>query len=486
MTSGDEHHLHLDLNKPPPDADQHCSEPATSRVLRSACTKRYNESHGAGRRLRSASRRTSRQDLQQANNTNRPLTENTSTPTSPLHLNLNIPPPDHHDDLLGHSAGTSVERRSLSRPFPAINHDALNGQHNVRTGTSHVRFDLNMPPTDPSNAPDHSEGAPHNPQRRPLPFDNYLCGSSNQPANNNEDPYNFVYAGIPRAVHLLKEQRPCGYCGARRFPREFPTFCCMSGKTTLASTPVPSELHQLFTSQEEIGRIFRENIRAYNTNFSFTSMGVSLDETMANMRDGVYTFRAHKGIYHKIDQLVPRDGKPRYLQLYFYDPDNEIDDRLLWPNLDRTITEILTRVLSANPYVMTFRSLAELGPLDNYRVTLNASVELDQRVYNRPTTSEVAGIWVEGNNDITSYKRSIIVYGRSAQSQTIQPYFSCYDPLSYPLFFPNGEAGWHSGIPRNGVEANTLHNDHETDDDDTEGGNNLSHPASCGSVLRVT
>ncbi|KAI3802399.1 hypothetical protein L1987_30531 [Smallanthus sonchifolius] len=31
----------------------------------------------------------------------------------------------------------------------------------------------------------------------------------------------------------------------------------------------------------------------------------------------------------------------------------------------------------------------KLGPLDNYRVTLNASVELDQRVYNRPKTSEV-------------------------------------------------------------------------------------------------
>ncbi|XP_022014958.1 uncharacterized protein LOC110914479 [Helianthus annuus] len=164
------------------------------------------------------------------------------------------------------------------------------------------------------------------------------------------------------------------------------------------------------------------------------------------MRDGVYTFRAHRGIYHKIDQLVPRDGTPRYLQLYFYDPDAELDLRLQWPNLDRRITQILTRVLSTNPHVDTFRRLAELGPLDNYSVTLNASVELDQRVYNRPTTSEVAGIWVEGNDNITSYKRSIVVYGRSEYSQTIQPYFSCYDPLSYPLFFPN-EANTRSGRP---------------------------------------
>ncbi|KAJ0857056.1 hypothetical protein HanRHA438_Chr13g0585631 [Helianthus annuus] len=283
-----------------------------------------------------------------------------------------------------------------------------------------------------------------------------------------DDPYNFVYEGLPTSHRLLKENTPCPHCAAKRFTFEFPTFCCMDGKTVLAYTGIPQELHHLYTSQENIGRVFRENIRAYNTNFSFTSMGVSLDETMANMRGGVYTFRAHKGIYHRIDQLVSRDGTPRYLQLYFYDPDTELQHRLRWPNLDADITRILTHTLSTNPYVQTFRRLAELGPLDNYRVTLNAALQLDQRVYNRPTTSEVAGIWVEGNENTTSYKRSIIVYGRSDHQTTIQPYFSCYDPLSYPLFFPNGEPGWHSGIPRRGVLSNQLQPNHNTIDDDMD------------------
>ncbi|XP_021990804.1 uncharacterized protein LOC110887529 [Helianthus annuus] len=267
-----------------------------------------------------------------------------------------------------------------------------------------------------------------------------------------DDPYNFVYNGVPGVHRVLKERGACPNCGAKRFQYEFDTFCCMSGKTVLANLEIPEELYRLFTSQDEIGDMFRQNIRAYNTNFSFASMGVTLDDTLNNMRDGVYTFRAHKGIYHRIDQLVPRDGTPRYLQLYFYDPDTELD------HLDRRITQILTRVLSTNPYVDTFRRLAELGPLDNYRVTLNTSVELDQRVYNRPTTSEVAGIWVEGNDNITSYKRSIVVYGRSEYSQTIQPYFSCYDPLLYPIFFPNGESGWHGNIPRHGVSINEVRN----------------------------
>ena len=138
-----------------------------------------------------------------------------------------------------------------------------------------------------------------------------------------------------------------------------------------------------------MGEMFRKNIRAYNTNFSFTSMGVTLDETMSNITSGVYTFHTHGGIYHRIDLLVPRNGRPRYLQLYFYDAESEFSHRLKWSNLDRSIIQILTRVLSTNPYFRTFRSLAALGTLDNYRVTLNASMELDQRVYNRPTISEV-------------------------------------------------------------------------------------------------
>jgi hypothetical protein len=61
------------------------------------------------------------------------------------------------------------------------------------------------------------------------------------------------------------------------------------------------------------------------------------------------------------------------------------------------------------------------------------------------------------------------VYGRSEYPQTIQPYYGCYDPLSYPLFFPNGEPGWHPKIPRQGVLMNEVHNDDDNIDEETEG-----------------
>jgi hypothetical protein len=76
---------------------------------------------------------------------------------------------------------------------------------------------------------------------------------------------------------------------------------------------------------------------------------------------------------------------------------------------------------------------------------------------------------VEGNENITTYKISIVVYGRSDYSTQIQPYEGCYDPLSYPLFFPNGESGWHSRIARNSVSINEIVVDEENMEEDVEG-----------------
>ena len=202
---------------------------------------------------------------------------------------------------------------------------------------------------------------------------------------------------------------------------------------------------------------FRYFIRCYNSHFSFTSLGARVDKNLANMRDGVYTFRAHGQIYHFLDQLVPQN-EPKYLQLYFYDTDAELDQRMdRTPNLDRSTVQILMGVLSNNPYAQTFRMLRDIPTLDNYRITLNASVrDLDQRIYNKPTVSQVGAVWVEGNGDQTSYKRSIIVYDKNNCPTRVQCYHGCYDPLGYPLLHPNGEPGWHKEIPMVGQSMTTT------------------------------
>nr|GEW87055.1 hypothetical protein [Tanacetum cinerariifolium] len=131
--------------------------------------------------------------------------------------------------------------------------------------------------------------------------------------NSQDDPYDFVYDGLSEEHRLLKEQPPCIKCGAKKIQYEFPTFCCMKGKITFQPLDIPPELYNLLTSQCKLGKMFRKNIRAYNTNFSFASMGVTLDIIYNANGSGVYTFRVQGGIYHRIDQLVPRDGEPSVL-----------------------------------------------------------------------------------------------------------------------------------------------------------------------------
>ena len=62
-----------------------------------------------------------------------------------------------------------------------------------------------------------------------------------------------------------------------------------------------------------------ENIGTYNSILSFTSIGVSIDQSIM---DGCrpYTFRISGENYHQIGSLLPPQGQPsRFAQLYIYD-----------------------------------------------------------------------------------------------------------------------------------------------------------------------
>lgn len=83
--------------------------------------------------------------------------------------------------------------------------------------------------------------------------------------------------------------------------------------------------------------------------------------------------------------------------------------------------------------------------------------------YNAPTASQVAAIWLEGNDPQRSFDRSVLVYARGDQPRYIKAYHGCCDPLSYPLFLPRGETGWNRFMPYNdmptihGNEIPTVH-----------------------------
>jgi hypothetical protein len=293
----------------------------------------------------------------------------------------------------------------------------------------------------------------------------------------NHDPYDEVYRNMPESTHMLKTEEDCKFCGAKKFQYESEGLCCRKGTVKLVNPETTPELMRLWTSNDSDATYFRDNIRFFNGHFSFTTLYCNLDRDTTDMRTaGIYTFRAHGQIYHNIHSFFNGRSDPKHLELYFYDDDPSLEHRYRrcrkeTYEQDKHIVGIITGILRDNPYSEQFRSLGQAENLDDYRLILNLDQRLDQRRYNAPITSEVAAVWIEGNEAGNSFDKNVILHGKNKEIQTIKSYYGCYDPLSYPLFFPRGELGWHSKIPKNKTkQADVTKAAAEDDDDDIDPG----------------
>lgn len=88
---------------------------------------------------------------------------------------------------------------------------------------------------------------------------------------------------------------------------------------------------------------------------------------------------------------------PSYLQLYFYDTEHEVANRIgAKEKLQEPIIERLTHVLSPNPYSKFFRSLREVLDIEKCDIRLKA----DPKIINAapPSVPQIAAIWMEDEN----------------------------------------------------------------------------------------
>ncbi|XP_066341099.1 uncharacterized protein [Miscanthus floridulus] len=206
----------------------------------------------------------------------------------------------------------------------------------------------------------------------------YECYMESESVAKKPDRYDFVYNNLPKDHFVLRKVPNCAFCHAKRFPGEGPAFCCRKGLVNIFIPEVPDELQQLFTNQTDA--------------------------------DAKY-FRNHIRIKRS-------------------------------PHLDAQLIIKILNILENNPYVQTFRSLGTLPNLQAYTIALNTKISVDQRRFNAPTMGQVAAIWMDGNDPQHRFERSIIIYGHENHPHYIRAYHGCYDPLAYPLFYPNGETGW--------------------------------------------
>jgi len=150
--------------------------------------------------------------------------------------------------------------------------------------------------------------------------------------------------------------------------------------------------------------------------FSFTSPGGIVDKEI-NKGHGPYVFRMHGQNYHHIGTLLPEEGsKPRWAQLYIYDTENEVQNRI---------------------------SATRCG---DGKTPLDPSIVSGLQSMGLPGADEVAALVIKDPTDETQ-GRDIIIEYKDVGPKRISEIHPKLMAMQYPLLFPYGEDGFTLEIP---------------------------------------
>ncbi|KAK1365083.1 hypothetical protein POM88_040644 [Heracleum sosnowskyi] len=234
---------------------------------------------------------------------------------------------------------------------------------------------------------------------------------------------------IPGYVSLGPPSVKCEFCQAYMWKEERvnknnkhgkPVFslCCRKGQINLPKAPpTPSYLWQLYNDPKK-GPLFRRCSRMYNSMFSFTSTGGNIDHSVNN-GGGPYVYRLNGQNHHVFGSLIPNDGEtPKFCQLYIYDTENEVSNRMKWMDIDdhdkinSEIVEGLMKMLDdTNELVKKFRVARDRfkdSPYVDLKIVLKVCRSQSGRENNIGPSNEVAAIMVGGVED-PSASRDIIL-----------------------------------------------------------------------------
>lgn len=209
---------------------------------------------------------------------------------------------------------------------------------------------------------------------------------------------------------------------------------------------------------------FRDKIQRYNNALAFTSIGMDRDLTTLNHR-GVYTLRANGRIYHHLGAFEPNNNVPadhNFAQIYLLDPavaaqeriqrQSVIQGRPMDPLNVGIMTELSQYMHDHNHYARIYRTSRERFAQSPDATALRIRQVQgghDPRRYNLPLdTTEIAAVMVDGPMPCHD-GRDLWVQRRNADNglHRVSELGRTFLPMHYPLMHPNGEDGWHGGIP---------------------------------------
>ena len=166
-------------------------------------------------------------------------------------------------------------------------------------------------------------------------------------------------------------------------------------KSTAISAGPTNKFKKIFDINES-GHHFLNQTRAYNNALALASLGCNKIVAPGYSP----TFKIQRKLYHRIGLLLPSSPEvsPKFAQLYFHDSSHELQNKFHHAQLRPETLQILQEELhSCNSYIRSFKAAIELDARENLKVILHAHKalkpqEANRRIYNLPSTSEVAVI----------------------------------------------------------------------------------------------
>ena len=154
-----------------------------------------------------------------------------------------------------------------------------------------------------------------------------------------------------------------------------------------------------------------------------------------------------------------------------YDPAEALEHRAQAnPDADRAVLQTLQELLAfSNPYVEKYFHLQEVLEAAERDAAAEGTVvpelsirfsnprHADPRTYNRPTTAEVAVVFVS-EDGMPPANRDIVQHPRDGPLRHVSEMNCHLDPMSYPLLYWNPDCqgmGWHPASPSSSTTRST-------------------------------
>jgi hypothetical protein len=238
-------------------------------------------------------------------------------------------------------------------------------------------------------------------------------------------------------IYRVTWNRRCRFCNVSLLSTEVSTarsaFCCGGEQRQhryTALPPYPSSLADILSDPH-----ISSKSRALNLVFSFASM--ETDAVFPNIVNGFVAIQGK--LYHRI-RPTHQSSAIRWI-LYDGFEDRNVPHPSHYSNLSSVWIDVVRHALmTRNPLV---RNLTEMSQL-----ALSGDNEIGIELLDSASPDIVALIHYDGTTTSTIQPRRLTVRFRDETIQYVPSTSPWWEPLAYPLFFPDGTLGW--GVSENG------------------------------------